>query len=197
MLTQSDPVTQSVGSVQVVRHAVPSQRNGAQLVEPGTLGTQAPAASHADPRVMTDPPAAQLGASHTLPAGYLRHAPAPSHAPSVPHESMPMSSQPAFGSDPAGANVQVPRWPVSAQDLQPPQASAQQIPWAHSPLRQSPLAAQESPFGRRDVHDPPWHVSPAMQSPSVVHVVRQEAPGPHRYWPQLAGTWAQAPAPSQ
>src|SRR5215471_11126739 len=99
------------------------------------MRTQAPLPSQAEARCATDVPAGQLAP----------HAPA--------------------GSVPAATGVQAPTLPASAHDLQPPQASSQQIPWAQCVLMQSPSPVQLWPLGVRLVHEPIWQVSPLTQSP--------------------------------
>lgn len=76
---------QSTSATHVVLQAPAPHTNGAQPdVEPGTHVPDPlqVAAVVCDPLV-------QDAAVHTVPATYLRHAPAPSHTPSVPHEAAP------------------------------------------------------------------------------------------------------------
>jgi hypothetical protein len=77
------------------------------------------------------PPPAQISATshepadarHVVPAAYFRHAPAPSHMPSLPHELAPSSAQKLFGSLAAPTLPQMPSPPlpffVAEQAMQP------------------------------------------------------------------------------
>jgi hypothetical protein len=88
--------------------------------------------------------AAQLSALHSVPDLYLRHAPAPSHAPSLPHEAAPWSAHlPRGSAAPAGTATQRPIDDGSAQLWQEPsQASMQQTPSAQKPLAHSAASVQ-------------------------------------------------------
>jgi hypothetical protein len=65
------------------------QTYGLQLV--GVAATQAPVPLHACAGVKTTP--AHVAAAQVVPAAYSRHAPAPSHIPSVPQPMAPLSVQ--------------------------------------------------------------------------------------------------------
>ena len=79
------------------------------------------------PEVGVQTPAAQRNASvsveplhdgclHTMPVGYLRHAPLPSQVPSKPQLALPSSAQSSRGSVPTSASKQVPTLPGSAHE---------------------------------------------------------------------------------
>ena len=68
----------------------------------------------------------QRDSLHVVPAGWRRHAPWPSHAPSVPQLLLGWASHAARGSWPAGTRVQRPGEVPSAQDRQGPAHSASQ-----------------------------------------------------------------------
>jgi hypothetical protein len=71
-----------------------------------------PAPSHDRGDDSVDP--MQLAAPQAVPTAYFRHAPAPSHLPSVPHVIDPMSVHwvAGVGAVPAGTGEQVPTLPV-------------------------------------------------------------------------------------
>jgi hypothetical protein len=63
-------------------------------------------------------PAAHVEAAHWVPDGHFRHAPAPSHLPSVPHVDALVAAQvgcPAADAVPAGIGEHVPSRPETAQ----------------------------------------------------------------------------------
>lgn len=98
-------------------------------------------------RVGVNELAAHIAPTQTVPAPYLRHAPEPSHVPSLPHEGDPASVHWLSGSVPAGTTLHVPRLPASAHDWHVPvQAVAQQMSWLQFPDAQSTPAAHVAPL---------------------------------------------------
>lgn len=92
----------------------------------------------------------QVAATHCVPVTYFRHAPAPSHIPSVPQVEAAVIAHwvVGLGEAPAGTGEQVPALPVSAHDWQVPvQAELQQTPCAQKPEPQSAATAQVAPIG--------------------------------------------------
>lgn len=89
----------------------------------------------------------QLSGAQTVPTGYFRQAPAPSHLPSVPHVAAVVSVQTPCGSaPPAAIDVQVPSEPGIAQLRQAPvQVVPQQTPSAQWAFTQSASAVQVWP----------------------------------------------------
>jgi hypothetical protein len=109
----------------------------------------------------------------TVPAGYFRQAPAPSHLPSVAHIAAVVSLQTPCGSaPPAAIDVQVPSEPGTAQLRQAPvQVVSQQTPSAQCALTQSASAVQDWPF------------TFCPQVPTVAPVgIVQLCPGAHSVW---------------
>jgi hypothetical protein len=105
----------------------------------------------------------------------------PSQTPVVPQLAAPMSTQTATGSaPPAGTGVQVPCFPVTAQELQLAQGPlTQQTPSVQKLVEHSPGAAQLAPASLRLMQEPDWQVYPApLQSPLPAQVVRQTPVGP-------------------
>ena len=75
---------------------------------------------------------AQLAAAHIEPTSRLRHAPAPSQVPSVPHGLPASGAQSSLASRPAGTALQAPILPATAHDWQTP---------AHAPSQHTPVAS--------------------------------------------------------
>lgn len=124
---------------------------------------------------------AHFSPTHTVPTAYLRHPPAPSQRPSVPHDVAPWSLQTLRLSDvPAASGVHLPFVDASEQLRQAPvQAWSQQTPSTQNPDLQSAAA----------VHVPPFclgpqllltHAMPATQSASLAQTLLQ-APAAQRY----------------
>jgi hypothetical protein len=92
----------------------------------------------------------QDAATQTVPELTLRHAPAPSHMPSLPHALLALSSaQALWGSELTSTGLQVPSaTPVSdfVQALQPPQVLSQQTPSVTTPEVHSWVCAAGDPF---------------------------------------------------
>ena len=84
----------------------------------------------------------------TVPAGYLSHAPVPSHMPVEPHVDAASTAHSSRGSVPSWALTQVPTvpWPAHVTQV-PAQALLQQTPSAQNPLAHSPPIAHELPIG--------------------------------------------------
>ena len=100
----------------------------------------------------------------------------PSQTPVVPQLAAPMSTQTVSGSaPPAATGVQLPCFPLTAQELQLAQGPlAQQTPSVQKLVRHSPPVAQLAPAGLRLVQEPDWQVYPLpLQSPLPAQVVRQ------------------------
>lgn len=115
----------------------------------------------------------QLSGAQTVPTGYFRQAPAPSHLPSVPHIAAVRSLQTPCGSaPPAAIDVQVPSEPGTAQLRQAPvQVVAQQTPSAQCPFTQSASALQV------------WPSTFFPQVPTVLPAgIVQLCPGAHPAW---------------
>lgn len=126
---------QSVSTVQVMRHAVGPQISGRHEVVP--LSTQVPLPSHVSAFCCVTP--AHDDAAQTVPATYLRHAPAP-HVPSLPHVDTASGAHSLSGSVPAATLPHVPFVPppffAAEHATQTPlQAVAQ-----HTVSTQNPLA---------------------------------------------------------
>ena len=117
---------------------------------------------------------AHFSPTHGVPTAYLRHPPAPSQRPSVPHEVAPWSLQTLrLSTAPAASGVHLPFDDVSAQlRHEPVQAVSQQTPSAQKPDLQSVPTVQIPP-GWRGPHLPPTHATPAMQSASEAQVSLQ------------------------
>jgi hypothetical protein len=95
-------------------------------------------------------------------------------APLVPQVEAAAARQVPVGSGPAGRGAQVPSFPLTAQELQAPQAGdAQQTPSVQWSLMHSLPATQTAPFGLRLVHEPERQTVPDVQSPSEAQVVMQ------------------------
>jgi hypothetical protein len=94
--------------------------------------------------------------------------------------------------------VQVPRLPITAQDMQVPvQAVAQQTPSVQMPLAHSSLPPQALAIDLRP-HETPLQTAGAAQSAFEVHVARQAGTTSQRYGKQeVEPGITQTPAPSQ
>jgi hypothetical protein len=167
--------TQSAPVEQLDRHAVAPQTYGAQLrVVPGV---QVPFPSQVPARVSV--PAVQVGAVQTVPAWYLRQAPAPLQKPSLPQPAAPWSLHWPSGSCPSGTFRQVPAEPARLHAWHVPvHAALQQTPCAQIPEAHSPPPAHAVPLGF------------GPQLPLVQTLGDTQSPAPE----QLA---RQAPAPPQ
>jgi hypothetical protein len=144
---------QSASVVQVMRH-LPSEAQTYGSHGWPEVGVQVPPPLHRHASVIVDP--VHDGSLQMTPAGYFRHAPAPSQTPSVPHEVMPWSSHSLRGSVPTSAGRHVPRLPWDAQVWQPSvQAVLQQTPSMQKPLWQSAFTEQDLPSGSRTAVPPP------------------------------------------
>jgi hypothetical protein len=146
----------------------------------------------------------QLSGAQTVPVGYFRQAPAPSHLPSVEHIAAVKSLQTPCGSaPPAAIDVQVPSEPGTAQLRQAPvQVVAQQTPSAQCPFTQSASAVQVWPstFLPQVPTVPPVatvQVCPGAQS-AWLEQYSVQAPPVHAKFPQLnVLAVRQVPSPSQ
>jgi hypothetical protein len=194
LATQTLPALQFPSTVQPVKHLVPLHTYGMQFWAVGA--TQAPVASHIDGPVYA--PEVQRSGAQTVPARYLRHAPAPSQVPSVPQEAAPWSTQLRRGSwAPAATGVQCPSVDVRAQLRQAPwQAVSQQTPSTQKPLPQSLLATHDWPrlLGPQLPFTHEW---PATQSASLAHRPRQAPPLQWKGEQACTPGGRQVPTPSQ
>jgi hypothetical protein len=139
---------QSASDEQVEKQAlvVVSQPKGAHSVSGPALHRPLP--SQTLPPLTAVP--SQVPARQTVPAAYLRHAPAPSHVPSRPQvPTSPLGhSLAARGTAPSEMNEQVPGAPTPLQVLHVSvQLVLQQTPSAQKPLAHSAPQAQAWPFG--------------------------------------------------
>jgi hypothetical protein len=186
--------TQSASAVQLVRHA-PSPPHEYGAHETGSAVRQTPAPLQVRAGVAVDPvhaPAAQAVAPE-----YCRHAPAPSHIPSLPQVIAPWSAHCASGSLPLGTSMHSPSLPAIAHDLHVP---------AHAALQQTPCAQIADAHSSPAVHGAPGgfgpqlpftHAAPATQSAPVVQLDRHFPSLPHRYCPHESATVApHVPSPS-
>ena len=128
------PTEQSAFVVHESKQAcfVGSQENGAHTL--ASAGTHAPEPSQIWMPVMAAP--SQVPALQTVPMTCFRHAPWPSHVPSVPQVETSVVGQvdAARGLRPAGTNEQIPIMPWTLQDLQVSvQALSQQTPSTQKP----------------------------------------------------------------
>jgi hypothetical protein len=118
-------------------------------------------------------PAVHESVPQTVPAAYLRQAPAPSQAPSSPQVAAVASLHWPPGSWPSGTFLQVPSLPVIAHDLHvPEQAVMQHLPCAQIFELHSASAPQLAPIGFGP-QLPATQLLGATQSASVAQVVRQ------------------------
>jgi hypothetical protein len=147
--------------------------------------------------VSVEEPPGQDAAAQAVPAAYTRHAPLPSHAPSVPQLAAPWSTQRPAGSVPPVAMFeQRPRVPESTQERHVPvQASSQQTPCAQNPETHSAPSAQVLPKPLSP-HEPFVHTAGAAQSRSPVHAALQTLPPHWKGKHELAAGVTQAPLPS-
>lgn len=109
-----------------------SHENGTHSL--ASPGAQVPAPSHVLTFVTAAP--SQVPGTHTVPLTYLRHAPCPSHVPSLPHVATPDFAHVdgARGGNPAGTNEQMPIDPATSQRLHVSvQAPSQQTPSTQKP----------------------------------------------------------------
>lgn len=131
-----------------------------------------PLPSQVDGGVATLP--AQAPAAHTVPAGYLRQAPLPSHLPSVLQVVAAATAHIMRGSAlPAGIAVQVPGEAATLHARHDPQAlAAQQTPSTQLPLAHCPPDVHGRPSPRKLPQVPPLHRLGGAQSALLVQVVR-------------------------
>jgi hypothetical protein len=174
MLTQLFGDTQSAAVlVQVVLHAV---------AEPHWYGShsvlvtdrQTPAPSHVRCGVRVEP--TQVPAAHCVPPAQKRHAPAPLHMPSSPHDVAAVARHwlAGEGAVPLATLLHNPRLPAIAHDLQAVSHTwLQQYPCAQKLDVHSPGVVHAAPFGLR-VQMLALQMLGAMQSvAAVVQLVRQ------------------------
>jgi hypothetical protein len=162
---QTLPGVQFVSTVQLPKHCAPLQANGTHEMVTGS--TQAPVALQVDSGVNTL--FSQCAAAQTVPGRCRRQAPAPSQAPSVPHDSGGSDAQVLRGSSaPTATGVQTPGAEGRAQLRQAPaQASAQQTPSTQKFDTQSPAALHGWPLARLP-QLPLMHTLPPTQSSLLV-----------------------------
>jgi hypothetical protein len=125
----------------------------------------------------------QLAARQTVPAAHLRHAPAPSQVPSVPHVEAADAVQSLRGLVPGSANLHVPTLFVALHVWQVPvQEVSQQTPSTQWPLAQSLVSSQVVPFASTGTQAVATQWLPAEQSVFETHEVTH-ADAPHAYAP--------------
>jgi hypothetical protein len=128
---QTLPVLHWLAVEHVVPHAAPLQRYAPQSLAAGA--TQVPLVLQALAPVRLLP--AQLAAAQIVPAGWRRHAPAPSHPPARPQVDAAWAGHSPAGSCAAAMGLQVPSDPARLQAKQGcVQAEAQQTPSTQDPL---------------------------------------------------------------
>lgn len=132
---QKLPGAQSAIVAQLVRHAEPEQMYAPQPVLPPL--TQEPAPSHVLAFTCVFPE--QLCATHSVPLAYLRHAPAPSHSPSLPHVVSGCASHSPSGSVPSAIAPQVPSAPPPFFAVLHAWHVALHASSQHTPSEQKPL----------------------------------------------------------
>jgi hypothetical protein len=145
-LSHHRPIGQSASTAHGGAQASPMHSAGAQLLI--APATQPPLPSHrlAARSVATS----QLPTEHTEPAGWKRHAPAPSQAPSRPQVVGASSAHSSSGSCPAGTGRQRPTLSAWSHDSQTPgQAVWQQTPSTQCSDTHPPSSLQGNPSGDR------------------------------------------------
>lgn len=145
-----------------------------------------------------DEPPGHDAPAQAVPAAYTRHAPLPSHAPSVPQLAAPWSTQrPPGSAPPAAMFAQRPSEPDSTHERQvPAQASSQQTPCAQKPETHSAPSAHVLP-APLSPHEPFVQTAGAEQSRSLVHAALQTLPPHWNGKQELAAGVTHAPLPSQ
>jgi hypothetical protein len=196
--TQVLGATQSALVWQVSRQAVPSHMNGEQgRVVPPTLHRPLPLQVFAS--VSVEPAAGHMGGAHWVPATCLRHAPAPSHLPSLPQVEAGDTPHVPLGSvAPAPTGEQVPSVADSRHETHGPSHAVLQQTLSRGehtrPAPHSAVALHCAPLGLRP-HDPLMHVALGAQSALAVQVERQTAaPQANGKQEVMAGT-VHTPAP--
>jgi hypothetical protein len=124
-----------------------------------------------------------MGGTHCVPGSHVRHAPLPSHLPSLPQVDAAVTPHlPLVSALPAATGEHVPSVALSVHDTHgPSQVALQQTPCAEQtrPDAHCVLAEQGPPFGSRP-HEPLMHVAFAAQSALALHVALHAA-APHSY----------------
>ena len=157
--------TQSAAAVQLARQA---DVRGSHVYAPHELVVAAahtPAPLHTRADVAVDP--VQERATHSVPLTCLRHAPAPSHVPSLPQVDAAAAGhcEATRGGSPTSIGLHVPTLPVSEHDWQVPvQAVLQQMLFTQCPDWQS--------VSNPDGHDPPIGILPQLMATQVLPVVQ-------------------------
>ena len=142
----------------VVPHAAPLHRNWPQEV--CAPATHVPEPLQSEAAVSVCVPSLHDAAEHTVPETYFRHAPMPSHMPSLPQLGAPASVHSLPGSVPPLIGPQVPSAPcplmaaVHALHV-PEQEVLQQTPSATKPLVHSFAPPAELPLDFFATHEPP------------------------------------------
>jgi hypothetical protein len=173
--------TQSPLAVHTLRQSVlPSHMNGEHACVPPPW-VQLPAPSQALPSVCVDEPAGQDPGAHDVPAGHLRHAPAPLHLPSLPHVEASLTPHLPLGSPaPAATGEHVPAVPLNVHETHGPSQTALQQTFCAEHTRPEAhwlVAEQGPPFGCRP-HEPLMQVALGAQSALALHVPLHAA-APH------------------
>jgi hypothetical protein len=170
---------QSAFEVQLVRQPELLHTNRPQLVVVAVPHAPVPLQVFAGVKLL----AAHTAPVQTVPAAYLRQAPAPSHVPSLPQLLAIWSVHWFSGSWPAGTTLHVPRLPIWLHAWQVPlQAVAQHTPCAQTFEAQSVSAAHVAPFENLP-HLPAPHGLGLTQSVAdvhdVLHVIASQLYGVH------------------
>lgn len=175
---EQKPLAQSASTVQVVLQAVAPHTNGAQGVVAPVV--QVPAPLQAAAKVCE--PDAHDGAPQAVPPAYLRQAPAPLQAPSLPHVAAPWSAQSLSGSVAATTLPQIPFLPSPLRTREhawqgPAQAESQHTPSTQKPLPHWLATVQSAPPVSFGEQVPALHQWPLAQSLSPLQLVlHAEAP---------------------
>jgi hypothetical protein len=190
----------TVATVQRVRQApvFVSQVYFPQGVGVAALQTPAPLHTRAEAAVV---PLVQVAAAHCVPLTCFRHAPAPSHVPSLPHVDAAAAAHcdATSGGAPASIGEHVPTLPASEHDMHVPvHALLQQTLLTQNPDAQSEFSPDE--------HVPPTGIFPQLMVTQVLPVVQSaaevvhdvlQAPVPHWYGThELVVAGRHAPIPS-
>ena len=147
---QCVPVRQSAWVVHASAHPVAVQIRSPHVVAEGDSQRPAPSQTAAAANVCAS---THLAGPQARPAPPLRQAPAPSHLPSFPQGSFPLSSaHSSWGSNPALTGAHTPSSPpvrkAAHEAHAPSHAPAQQTPSRQTPVEQSLSARHRATTGR-------------------------------------------------
>jgi hypothetical protein len=191
----------SAAPVHVTTQAAPRHFAGPHdfVAVAGALHMPCPSHVLANVCVELAAPLTHVWAAHSVPAGHLRQAPAPSQKPSVPHVDGSVRAHCADA--PTGTGRHVPSEPATAHDWHAAvHAALQQKPWAQIPETHSPLPPQACPLGfkpQRPVALQTFGDTQSAFEVAAVQLALHAAP-PHLNGPHdVAAGVVHAPAPSQ